>query len=261
MGGNDVLSYATAGGSGVDQTGNINPETYGSNDITDPNVFANAFNTLVTTLTANGAKGIVANVPYVTDLPHFTTVPNNALVLDAVTAGQLTGFFQAVSGIFLQGLVLQGVPLEQAQALAAQYTIEFNEGANRWIIDVPITDINPLGFRQMTEDELLVLTIDQTALAQGYGSVVLSNEVLEVLGILQAGGTPTAAQGALVIAAVNGIDDHHALDSDELTAIKTATDAYNTTIAAIADANDSICLLYTSPSPRDKRQSRMPSSA
>ena len=31
--------------------------------------------------------------------------------------------------------------------------------------------------------------------------------------------------------------------------------------AAIAIATNNICLLYTSPSPRDKRQSRMPSSA
>ena len=30
---------------------------------------------------------------------------------------------------------------------------------------------------------------------------------------------------------------------------------------AIITGNDSLCLLYTSPSPRDKRQSRMPSSA
>ena len=28
-----------------------------------------------------------------------------------------------------------------------------------------------------------------------------------------------------------------------------------------ADSLDTVCLLYTSPSPRDKRQSRMPSSA
>ncbi len=42
MGGNDVLGYATSGGdSGVDQTGNLNPATYGPNDITDPQVFAN----------------------------------------------------------------------------------------------------------------------------------------------------------------------------------------------------------------------------
>ena len=31
--------------------------------------------------------------------------------------------------------------------------------------------------------------------------------------------------------------------------------------AAIQGSRDDICLLYTSPSPRDKRQSRMPSSA
>src|SRR5699024_1264388 len=40
IGNNDVLGYATSGGSGVDQTGNLDPSTYGSNDITDPNVFA-----------------------------------------------------------------------------------------------------------------------------------------------------------------------------------------------------------------------------
>ena len=43
IGGNDVLGYATSGGSGVDQTGNFDPSTYGGNDITDPNVFAQVF--------------------------------------------------------------------------------------------------------------------------------------------------------------------------------------------------------------------------
>ena len=32
-------------------------------------------------------------------------------------------------------------------------------------------------------------------------------------------------------------------------------------VATVKDALPNICLLYTSPSPRDKRQSRMPSSA
>ena len=32
-------------------------------------------------------------------------------------------------------------------------------------------------------------------------------------------------------------------------------------VDAVNDAWDKFCLLYTSPSPRDKRQSRMPSSA
>lgn len=230
IGGNDVLGFATSGGDG-------------SNPITDSATFDGSFNALVNTLTSNGAKGVVTNVPYVTDLPFFTTVPNNALVLDAGTAAQLTGVFQAVSGIFLQGALLQGVPPEQAQALAAQYAITFNEGPNRWIIDVPVTPTNPLGFRQMTEDELLLLTIDQSALAAGYGTVALTPEVLQVLGLLQQGGTPTPAQAGLVIAAVNGIDDKDALDSDELEAITTATDSYNATIGNVAAGNDNIALV------------------
>ncbi|GGD19732.1 SGNH/GDSL hydrolase family protein [Hyunsoonleella pacifica] len=230
IGGNDVLGFATSGGDG-------------SNPITDTATFDASFNALVGALTSNGAKGVVTNVPYVTDLPFFTTVPNNALELDAATAAQLTGVFQAVSGIFLQGAVLQGVPIEQAQALAAQYAITFNEGPNRWIIDVPVTQTNPLGFRQMTEDELLVLTIDQTALAQGYGTVALTPEVLQVLGLLQQGGTPTPEQAGLVLAAVNGIDDKDALDSDELSEIITATDAFNATIESVANSNESIALV------------------
>jgi len=86
----------------------------------------------------------------------------------------------------------------------------------------------------MTEAELLLLPIDQAALAQGYGSVALTNEVLQVLGLLQTGGIPSPEQAGLVLAAVNGIDDIDALDSDELQNIKNATDAYNTVIQEVA---------------------------
>lgn len=235
IGNMDVLNYATSGGTGINQTGNFDPTTYGNNDITDPMVFGQAYGALVQALTAGGAQGVIANIPDVSVLPFFTTVPNNALVLDAATAGQLTGFFQAVSGIFLQGLLLQGVPLEQAQLLAAQYAIIFEEGPNRFIIDVPQTLTNPLGFRQMTENELLLLTIDQSALAQGYGSVVLTPEVIEVLVLLQGGGTPTIEQALLVLNAVSGIDDKDALDTSELDEIEIATNAYNSTIESLAN--------------------------
>lgn len=75
IGANDVLAYATSGGSGVDQTGNYDPTTYGGNDITDPNVFANVYGQIITQLTSNGAKGVVATIPSVTSIPYFTTVP------------------------------------------------------------------------------------------------------------------------------------------------------------------------------------------
>lgn len=242
IGNNDILSYATSGGIGVVHDGtnanDADPSTYGPNDITLPQVFASVYNSEIQALMASATGGVVFNIPDVTSIPFFTTVPNNALVLNAEQAASLTGFFQAVAGIFAQGAIQQGVPPAQAQALAAQYAIAFSEGPNRFIIDVPVTQTNPLGFRQMTEEELLLLTIDQAALAtQGYGSVALSAEVLQVLGKLQQGGTPTQQEAGLVLSAVNGIDDEDALDASEQTAIATAQASYNATIQALAQAN------------------------
>ncbi|MBM1104868.1 G-D-S-L family lipolytic protein [Aurantibacter crassamenti] len=66
IGGNDVLGYATTGGDGT-------------NLITPTATFDAALGALVGALTSGGAKGAITNVPYITDLPHFTTVPFNAL--------------------------------------------------------------------------------------------------------------------------------------------------------------------------------------
>ena len=88
IGANDVLAYATNGGAtsngnsaAADHniTGNLNPATYGGNDITNSNVFANAYSTILNTLTDNGnntvIKGVVCTIPSVTSIPYFTTVP------------------------------------------------------------------------------------------------------------------------------------------------------------------------------------------
>jgi lysophospholipase L1-like esterase len=131
----------------------------------------------------------------------------------------------------------QGVPAEQAQALASQYALTFNEGPNRFIIDVEASEANPLGFRQMTADEKLVLTIDQAALAQGYGAVSLSPQVMQILGALQQGQTPTQQEANTLFGAVNGIDDADALDEAEIANVRQATSAYNASIKSIADDN------------------------
>jgi hypothetical protein len=237
IGNNDVLSYATSGGIGMDQTGNLDPSSYGPNDITDPQVFASVYSQIVTAMVGTGAGGVLMNIPDVTTIPYFTTIPNNALVLDAATAANLTGFFQAVAGIFTQGAMMDGASMEQAQALAAQYALTFTEGPNRFLIDVPASQANPLGFRQMTQQELLVLTINQQDLKQGYGSVVLTPEVMEVLGLLQQGGQPSAEQAQLVLGAVSGIDDKDVLDNQEIQAVAVATASYNANIKALAEAN------------------------
>lgn len=237
IGNNDVLGYATSGGTGEFQLNNLDPSTYGPNDITDPNAFAGIYGQMVQALAASASGGVLVNIPDVAAVPFFNTVPNNALALDAETAANLTGYFQAVSQVFAGGLMQQGVPAEQAQALASQYAITFSEGANRFLIDVEPSEANPLGFRQMTAEEKLVLTIDQAALRQGYGAVSLSPQVMQILGALQQGQTPTQEEANALFGAVNGIDDADALDEVELANIEQATAAYNASIQAIADAN------------------------
>lgn len=235
IGNNDVLSYASSGGTGEFQLGNADFTSYGPNDITDPAAFSMVYGQIAGALAQN-ADGVLLTIPDVTLAPFFTTVPNNALALDAATAAQLTSYFQAVAGVFAGGLMAQGVPAEQAQALASQYAIQFNEGANRFLIDVPESQTNPLGFRQMTQEELLILTIDQGALASGYGSVQLTPAVGEILAILQAGGAPTPAQAQTLFDAVSGIDDKDALDSEELQYIGQATNLFNDAIEANAQS-------------------------
>ncbi|WP_029033205.1 lipase [Salinimicrobium terrae] len=227
IGNNDVLGYATSGG--VDE-----------NDITSQQVFTGAYTQIVASMVEAGAEeGVLLNIPNVTDIPFFNTVPNNALVLTAEQAANLTGFFQAVAGIFTQVLMQQQVPQEQAVALASQYAIQFSAGPNRFIIDVPVTQTNPLGFRQMTEEELVLLTIDRAAIpTQGYGSAAVGPEVLQVLGLLQQGGQPTPEQAQLVIDAVNGFDDADVLDNQEIQRIAEATQGFNATIAKVAEDFD-----------------------
>lgn len=93
IGANDVLAYATNGGAQADgntpaadhnATGNMNPATYGGNDITNATVYAGVYNQIITTLTGGGAKGVVCTIPSVTSIPYFTTVPYKPLTPTAL---------------------------------------------------------------------------------------------------------------------------------------------------------------------------------
>ncbi|WP_109302240.1 G-D-S-L family lipolytic protein [Aquimarina sp. AU474] len=76
IGNNDVLGYALSGGDGSDP-------------ITDTALFTQVYNTLVGTLTSGGAKGVVFNIPDVTAIAHFTTVPFAPLDPTSETFGPL----------------------------------------------------------------------------------------------------------------------------------------------------------------------------
>jgi len=210
IGGNDVLAYATSGGSGKDQKGNLDPSTYGSNDITDPTVFANVYSGLVTALTANGAKGVVANLPYITALPYFTTVPYNPVPLTETLAAQLNAGYAVYNGGLDQLLKAQMISADEA----ARRKIIFKAGNNAVVIvDSYLTNLSAAGlpsYRQATKEDLVILSA-RTFI----GTAV--------------GGDPTKVNGLSVPLADNWV-----LTKDEALEVKNATDAYNTTISSIA---------------------------
>jgi len=219
-GANDILLYATGGGTGMDQSGNLDPSTYARNDITDPNVFASVLNTMLTALTANGAEGVIANLPTVTDIPYFTTVPHNPVPLDEATAAYLNS--AAAYGAYNGGLAqLQQMGVIQADELAKR-TINFAPGAGNAVVilDEDLTDLTPynpalVNMRQATPEDLLVLTASR------------------VIGTLADPNNPASIQGVGV-----PLGDQWVLTPQEQAIVVNATAAFNQTIEGLATNHD-----------------------
>lgn len=222
IGANDILSYATTGGIGVNQTGNMNPATYGANDITDPTVFAGVYSQIVNTLTSNGAKGVVATIPSVTSIPYFTTVPYNALPAEATATNtaalQLYGFLAQVTG----GRIM---PLSTVAGSKNPVLI----------VDEDLTSLSA----QISGAASTIPTLAPfaTALGQLYGKArqATANDLI-VLPASSKIGQPNSAGTAPFN--VNGVtfplQDGDVLIPSEKSAIATATTAYNAAIVSIA---------------------------
>ena len=239
IGNNDVLAYATSGGTGVNRLGNLNPATYGANDITDPTVFASVYNTLVNSLTAGTAKGVVANLPYVTSVPFFTTVPTNPLPgLPAANATQLNQLFGGIN-LALAGA---GLPPRFVTLVADDNNPATTESNPLLIVDESLPNIAP----QITA-ALTAPTGPYPAATAGYignlygrarharNTPVTNRDYIlltarSVIGTNQAG----APAPFNVIGVSNPMQDGTTLTADETSQVKTATDAFNASIQAIA---------------------------
>ena len=236
IGGNDVLGYATSGGSGRNQTGNFNPATYASNDITDPTVFANVYSSIVNTMTAKGAKGVVANLPYVTSLPYFTTVPFNPLSVSVLGGGNVAVGQGTVAALNTQ---LYG-PLKQA--LTA-----FNAGDRINLLSATVS--NPL---LIVDESLPNLSAQLTAAftptlgvqtATFYGQVfgqarqATKDDLVVLVARSVIGAAPVGIPAPLNKFGITyPMQDKDVLTKAEIAEVKVATDAYNVTIKSIADA-------------------------
>jgi hypothetical protein len=214
IGGNDVLGYALSGGDGT-------------NPITPTATFNGAYNGIVTQMVAGGRKGVIANLPYVTTLPHFKTVPYNPVPLDAATVNQLNsmagygaynaGITQAFAFLVANNLISRA----NADAEIAKRTITFRAGAGNAVVIMDeyltdLTNINPklVSMRQANAEDLIVLPASSFI-----GTTV--------------GGNPQLINGVSVPLA-----DKWVLSKNEISELKTATDAYNGIIQAAATAND-----------------------
>jgi len=151
IGNNDVLGYALNGG----EDDPLDP----TDEITALPTFSFAMDAIITSLTAYGAKGAIANIPDITSIPFFTTVPYNSLQLDQANADALN-----------QGYAQYNAAIDQFQLPVPK--IEFTPGYNAWIIADTSYPYNLLGgLRQITADELVLLSVPQDSLkCAGWGS-------------------------------------------------------------------------------------------
>lgn len=182
IGGNDVLGYALAGGEG--ETAGM-----GGNDITPAGVFGQSMDFILSNLMELGAKGVIATVPDIDRVPFFNTVLPNMLELTAEQSAALNTGYQ------------------QYNAAAVQYNLEkitFTEGANYFVVE---DEDHPLGMRQISGNEKLLLTARGNITSAGWGSQI-------------------------------PIPQEYVLDTEELAAISAATEAFNDIIRDRAEHFD-----------------------
>lgn len=228
IGNNDVLSYATSGGMGVNQAGNTNPATYGSNDISDPNVVAGAIQTVLETLKTGGAtKGVIANIPYVTSIPYFTTVPYNPLTPQALGAN-LNALNTSLYGPLKQALTAFGAGnrINLLSATAANPVL---------IKDVSLTNLSAELTAALTPS---LGPATAAAFGQIYGQArqTTAEDYILLTSRAVIGSTVSGAPSSINVYGISyPLENQHVLTKTEAGSVKTAIDAYNTSIKTLAN--------------------------
>ncbi|WP_086476017.1 MULTISPECIES: SGNH/GDSL hydrolase family protein [Arenibacter] len=250
IGGQDVLGYALSGGES-------NPDASNYSPITPSAVFEASYTALVDGLTANGAKGVVANLPYITSLPHFTTVPHKPLdpsnpdfgpqipLLNSIF-GALNQIYDglgqpnrkvvfsetAASAVVIRDETLADVSAQLEGALNASPTFPAFIGQFGLPEEAAPMVAQLLGqaygqTRQATEEDLLVLPSS---------SVIGTVNTSSVAALMGAGLSQQLAGQFSIEGITLPLADKWVLLPSEQNEIKAATDAYNATIQSVADA-------------------------
>ncbi len=121
LGSNDILGYSISGGEGE--------------GITPVAEFEQLYQNIIDQLTANGARGVLGNIPGITMIPFFNTIPYNPVVLtDQSTVDMLNDAYQALPHI------------------------NFSLGQNPLVVEDMNPEFAPFFRRQLEEGEMVLLT-------------------------------------------------------------------------------------------------------
>ncbi|WP_136667628.1 SGNH/GDSL hydrolase family protein [Flavobacterium sp. H122] len=247
IGGNDALGYALAGGDTA--FGQLTPSA-GESAIG----FDASYDELINSLTANGRKGVIANLPYITNLPQFTylkpsfvdtfkyyTDGDEKKKTRVVSAGDVATINQinSIVGFLDQVLTAYGQPNRFAVLSSATGAV------NPVLIkDETLTDfsLQITGAAQASGNATLMALASHLGETFGKARQTTQGDLIplissEVIGKLT---TNTLQPGVPDNLKAYGItyplEDRHVLIPTEITEINNQIDAYNVKIEAVATA-------------------------
>jgi len=139
LGIDDVMDYASTGGEVL-----APPPGY-RNVITSFDDFLKSYDSVINTLTRNGAKGVVMTIPNILEMPFFTVIPPNGLELNAKDANKFNLQYNNTQ-------------------------LHFDVGMNYFVIEDAKA---PFGFRQLKEGEHVRMDVPIDSIkCKGWGSLV-----------------------------------------------------------------------------------------
>ena len=237
LGGNDALGYATSGATGSSE-GDGSP----GNDMTSASVFDQAYKSAIAKLiTDNGKKGILANVPSVSDIPYFTTIPINSIPMDEATAAATNAAFAGLNAA-LEGLKNPVFGLD-ADDLDARMVVYYEGNNPVTMHDSKLVDLGP--YYDMLEGQGVIDAVQRAGLEPFRQSRPMTNNDLVTLPAAAVLGTESIPGNPASIIGVGApLAEQYSLTlaDRELIADRIAT--FNATIKSVADgSNGNIALI------------------
>ena len=241
IGSNDVLGYALKGGDAT--LAQITPSA-GAVGVG----FNESYIALVNSLTANGAKGIVANIPYVTSIPMFTTITVNPVAPYTYNDEHETGcgpFTTTTADIGVINLINTNLISKLHAMLPDRFSLLSTTSNNPLlIVDESLEDKSSLIVYAARNSGDPVLASLANYLGTTYGKARQTKNgdliPLTTKGIIGTTNTslpaPILAQGLGAYGITYPLNDKDVLVPSEIEEIRLATVAFNNTIKAAAEA-------------------------